>query len=123
MVTRAMMAVFGVLLSVTTHGTGVHAQTAPQGRNHALQVHSTGSFTRGCAARDIQVLDLIEERAGEGGISAQHSTDAIVTVMHARMVCFEGRVVDALAIYDRVSESVMSNPVRLGQRHGWDGQE
>jgi hypothetical protein len=116
-----MMAVFGVLLSVTAYSTGANAQTTLQGRNQA--VHGTGSFTRGCAARDIQVLDLIEERAGEGGMSAQHSTDAIVTVMHARMVCFEGRVVNALAIYDRVSESVMSYQVQFGQRQGWDAQE
>ena len=34
--------------------------------------------------------------------------DAVLKMMHARMVCHEGRVLDALALYDSISESMTS---------------
>ena len=73
-------------------------------------VNSTtaGSFTRGCAARDLQILMLIEERESANAISAERLSDAVVTMMHARMVCYEGHVVDALAIYDSVARSLVA---------------
>jgi len=67
---------------------------------------SGGSFTRGCAARDMQVLMLIEERENANAISAQESTDAMLTMMHARMVCYEGRVLDALALYENITQNL-----------------
>jgi hypothetical protein len=73
---------------------------------------TAGSFTRGCAARDMQVLMLIEERESASAISAQESTDAIITMLHARMVCHEGRVVDALALYDDIAGGLT---VRFGE--------
>jgi hypothetical protein len=72
--------------------------------------HSTaGSFTRGCAARDLQILMLIEERENTNAVSAERLSDAIFTIMNARMICYEGHVVDALAIYDSVVRSITSN--------------
>ena len=73
---------------------------------------TAGSFTRGCAARDMHVLMLIEERESASAISAQESTDAIITMLHARMVCHEGRVLDALALYDDIAGGLT---VRFGQ--------
>jgi len=49
---------------------------------------------------------LIEERESVSAISAQKSTDAIVEMLHARMVCHEGRVLDALALYDDITQSL-----------------
>ena len=46
---------------------------------------SAGSFTRGCAARDLEILRLIED---------------------ARMVCHAGRVLDAIALYDGIARSI-----------------
>ena len=69
---------------------------------------TAGSFTRGCAARDLQILMLIEERESANAISAERLSDAVVTMMHARMVCYEGHVVDALAIYDSVARSLVA---------------
>jgi len=63
---------------------------------------SGGTFTRGCAARDMQIMMLIEA----SGISPQAKNDAVRTIMHARVMCFEGQVVDALALYDNIAESV-----------------
>lgn len=61
-----------------------------------------GTFTRGCAARDMQIMILIEASA----ISTQQRNDAVLTIMHARIMCFEGHVVDALALYDNIAQSV-----------------
>jgi hypothetical protein len=73
---------------------------------------TAGSFTRGCAARDIQVLALIEQRESDGAVMAQKSTDAIMALLHARMVCHEGHVLDALALYDGIAQSLT---VQFGQ--------
>jgi hypothetical protein len=81
-----------------------------------IESASAGAFTRGCAARDAQVLALIEEREDAGSISSQGSSDAILALMHARMVCFEGRVLDALAIYENVGQSVTSTAIWSGRQ-------
>jgi hypothetical protein len=67
---------------------------------------TASSFARGCAARDMQILMLIEERESANTISAQKRTDAMHTMMHARTVCHEGRLADALALYDTVAQSL-----------------
>jgi hypothetical protein len=67
---------------------------------------TAGSFTRGCAARDLQILKLIEQREEANAISAERLSDALVTMMNARMICHDGHVVDALAIYDGVATSL-----------------
>jgi hypothetical protein len=64
-----------------------------------------GAFTRGCAARDVQIMMMLEASA----ISPQKKDDAVRTVIHARMICFDGHVVDALAIYDDVAQSIVSD--------------
>ena len=70
-------------------------------------VTAAGSFTRGCAARDIQVVMLIEVSESAEAITADQVRDSILAMMKARMTCFEGRVLDALAIYDKISRSVL----------------
>ncbi len=62
-----------------------------------------GSFTRGCAARDLQILFLIEEQEASRSVPAEKLSDALIEMMHARTVCHEGRVLDALAIKDEMS--------------------
>jgi hypothetical protein len=66
-----------------------------------------GSFTRGCAARDLQILMLIEERENTTAISSERLSDAMLTMMNARMLCYGGHVTDALAIYDSVAGSLV----------------
>ena len=57
------------------------------------------------AARDIQVMMMLEA----GAISPQQKNDAVRTVIHARMMCFDGQVADALALYDDVARSIASD--------------
>jgi hypothetical protein len=67
---------------------------------------TAGSFTRGCAARDIQILMLIEEREDTNAVSMDKLSDAMLAMLEARIVCHEGRVMDAMALYDSIIQSV-----------------
>jgi hypothetical protein len=62
-----------------------------------------GAFTRGCAARDLQILMLIEDREGSKAVSADTLSDAMLSMLEARIVCHEGRVTDAIALYDGIA--------------------
>ena len=68
-----------------------------------------GSFTRGCALRDREILMLIEERESTNTISAERLSDAMFMMMDARMICREGHEAGALAIYDNIATSVKSS--------------
>jgi hypothetical protein len=78
-----------------------------------MHAAAAGSFTRGCAARDLQLLGLIEEQENAGSIPAERISQALLEMMHARIVCYQGQVLDALTIYDAVAESV--RPIRSGR--------
>jgi hypothetical protein len=67
---------------------------------------TAGSFTRGCAAYDLQILMLIEERESTNTVSAERLSDAMLAMINARMICYEVHLVDARAIYDRVAASL-----------------
>ena len=88
------------MLATIAFGVMTHAATA-------------GSFTRGCAARDLQLLTVIEERENAGSIPTEKISEALLEMMHARIVCHQGQVLDALAIYDSVAESIRS--IRSGR--------
>ena len=79
---------------------------------------AAGSFTRGCAARDLAILKLIEERESTSTVSAEKLGDAMIEMMHARMVCYEGRVVEALELYDGISQSISVGPGLAEQNAG-----
>jgi hypothetical protein len=76
---------------------------------------TAGSFTRGCAARDIQVLMLIEDRESTSAASADQVRNAMLLIMHARIVCHEGHALDALAIYDGIAQSITPQPTLSGR--------
>ena len=76
---------------------------------------TAGSFMRGCAARDMQILMLIEDRESTRAVSADQLRDAMLLIMHARIVCHEGHVLDALAIYDGIAQSITPQPALSGR--------
>ena len=76
---------------------------------------TAGSFLRGCAARDTQILTLIEDRESKSTESAEKLRDATLTMLHARIVCHEGHVLDALAIYDGIAQSIIPSPIQFGR--------
>ena len=87
----------------------VHVAVAALCLSAMINATTAGSFTRGCAARDLQILKLIEERENTHAISAQRASDAMLKILDARMICYEGHVIDALAIYDTVAGNLASH--------------
>jgi hypothetical protein len=77
---------------------------------------AAGAFTRGCAARDLQILMLIEERESTNTVAADILNDAMLTMLEARIVCHEGHVLDAMALYDDIARSVTPDTL-LSARH------
>jgi hypothetical protein len=69
------------------------------------------AFTRGCAARDMQVMMMLEA----GPVSPQKMNVIVRDVVHARMMCFDGQVMDALALYDDIAGSIASEWVLSSQ--------
>ena len=69
-----------------------------------------GTFARGCAGRDIQVMMMLET----SGMSPQQLDEALRTMVHARMLCFDGQIMDALALYEQIAQSVTSAWVLSG---------
>jgi hypothetical protein len=68
---------------------------------------TAGSFTRGCAARDLQILMLIEERENTNAVTTEKLSDAMLSMLEARIVCYEGRVMDAMSLYDNIVQDIM----------------
>jgi hypothetical protein len=81
-----------------------------------IDVTTAGSFTRGCAARDLQILLLIEEYESSNAVSAEKLSDALLSILEARMVCHEGRVVDAMALYDGIVQGITPDTFLSAQR-------
>jgi hypothetical protein len=77
---------------------------------------TAGSFTRGCAARDLQILMVIEDHENTNAISAEKLSDAMLSMLEARMVCYQGRVVDALALYDHIVQDITPDMLLSAQR-------
>jgi hypothetical protein len=74
-----------------------------------------GSFTRGCAARDMEILLMLERYDDGNGTATQEVNELLTTLFNARMVCFSGRVVDALEIYENVARRLTSARVFSGR--------
>ena len=77
----------------------------------AAEAMTAGSaFTRGCAARDIQLVMMLD-----AGDRPQKLNDVVRTMRRARSMCFDGHVVHALALYDDIAESITSDWSLAGQ--------
>jgi hypothetical protein len=71
------------------------------------------SFTR-CAARDMQILMMLEQSDSGNVIVGSDGHDSLRALFDARMVCLEGRVIDALAIYDNIASRHTTDRVFSG---------
>jgi hypothetical protein len=54
----------------------------------------------------MQILMLIEEREDTNAVPVDKLSDAMLAMLEARIVCHEGHVMDAMAIYDGIVQSV-----------------
>jgi hypothetical protein len=70
------------------------------------------SFAPTCADREVRVVTLIEDHAGAVDISPAALSEAGFARLQAQVACYEGRVADAVAIYDGVIARLGSVLVR-----------
>ena len=56
----------------------------------------------------MQIMMMLEQRESPDGIATQELKETLNTIFDARMVCAEGRVLDALEIYDSVARRITS---------------
>lgn len=93
----------------------VHVAVATLCLGAMINRTTAGSFTRGCATRDLQILMLIEERENTNAVSSERLSDAMLTMMNARMMCHDGHEADALAMYDSIAGSLTPSMKRRMQ--------
>jgi len=99
---------------VTKHllNCSVHVAAAALCLGAMIDRTTAGSFTRGCAARDLQILMLIEEREDTNAVTAEKLGDAMLARMNARMLCHDGHEAGALTMYDSIAGSLTPNMSR-----------
>jgi hypothetical protein len=59
-------------------------------------------FATLCALKETKVITLIEEHGDADDLPSDSLSDAGLAMLHARSVCYEGRVSEALALYDNI---------------------
>lgn len=62
----------------------------------------TGHFARACALKEITVITLIEDHGAAGDLPADRLHKAALMQLSARSACYEGRIDEALALYDSI---------------------
>ena len=69
-----------------------------------ISAMAQGQFATVCSAKDVAVITLIEDHGEAGNVSADRLASAWLTMLDARTACSEGRVGEALALYQSVFE-------------------
>lgn len=68
----------------------------------AMAQRQSWVFALECSVKDVKVLTLIEEHGVAQDLPADRLAKAGLTMLDARSACYDGRVKDALALYDSV---------------------
>ena len=86
---------------------------------HSIGAGMTGepgpSFAAICADREVQVITLLEDHARVLDVSSDALSEAAFARMEAQAACYEGRVVDAVAIYDGIVARLGGVLLRAGR--------
>jgi hypothetical protein len=61
-------------------------------------------FAQECALKEIPIISLIEEHGEAGDVSAERLHKATLNMLDARTACSEGRLAEALALYQSAFE-------------------
>jgi hypothetical protein len=70
----------------------------------AMAQGQTGPFARECALKETMVITLMEDHGAAEDLPADRLGDAGLTMLRARAACYEGRVGEALALYESIFE-------------------
>jgi hypothetical protein len=73
----------------------------------------SGPFATICALKEIKVITLIEEHGAAADLVSDRLGDAGLAMLRARMACYQGRVAEAVALYDEI---LSLGPVRSADR-------
>ena len=61
-----------------------------------------GQFARECALKEVTVITLIEDHGAAEDLPADRLGAAGLTTLRARSACYQGRVGEALALYESI---------------------
>ena len=95
--------------------------SAPLGAGLALAVSATAQaqvreFARDCARMEVTVITMIEDHGLVGDLPADRLGEAGLTMLRARAVCYQGRVGEALALYQSILDLGPVASLQLPQR-------
>jgi hypothetical protein len=62
----------------------------------------------------MQILVLLEQQERSDAVGARQVQEVLTTIFDARMICFSGRVLDALALYDTVARRMTAERIFSG---------
>jgi hypothetical protein len=68
----------------------------------AMAQGQVGQFAQECALKEITVITVIEDHGAAEDLPADRLGDAGLTMLRARSACYEGRVGEALALYESI---------------------
>ena len=74
------------------------------GMNGAIAQATSGPAL--CAARDLEVITLIEDHGTANDVASARLANAGLTQMKARTACSDGQVTEAIALYDEIVRSL-----------------
>jgi hypothetical protein len=73
----------------------------------------SGPFATVCALKEIKVITLIEDHGAAADLPSNKLSDAGLAMLRARLACYDGRVAEAVALYDEI---LSLGPVASAQR-------
>jgi hypothetical protein len=68
----------------------------------AMAQGQAGQFARECALKETTVITLIEDHGAAEDLPADRLGEAGLAMLRARLACYEGRVGEALALYESI---------------------
>jgi hypothetical protein len=68
----------------------------------AMAQGQAGQVARACALKEIAAITVIEDHGAAEDLPAGRLGDAGLTMLRARLTCYEGRVDEALALYESI---------------------
>jgi hypothetical protein len=102
------MRAYHIIAILTVILVGIGAQiffTSPSSESPGMIGASAQAPARNfpdCARKEIAAITLIEDHGAAGDLSSDRLGQAGLTMMRARAACYQGRVGEALALYDSI---------------------
>jgi len=74
-------------------------------------------FAKECAVKEVEVITLIEDHGAAEDIPADQLSNAGLTMLRAQTACYEGRVGEALALYQSILDLGPVASARRSAKH------